>query len=224
MPWRYTPRLGTESSTVHFEFWTFLLVWQIPVFKGAAKPLLGNPIDAGHFHGYDGLGDVPDPKAPGLEMVQKEGAVSAMIRIINENPGEVRAAALGCRRQRHSLLFNFKNDVLVLRSHWLPWHRSPTWLWLWGWTHLCRASSEGSTSWEATPNVSQVKVDAHLPVGFVQLAFVWSARGNTTVCGEFNFTADPEAAYIVLKEYQCPIYLACWEFTCHSKLSWVTSK
>lgn len=50
---------------------------------------------------------------------------------------------------------------------------------------------------------------------------VWSARGNTTVCGEFNFTADPEAAYVVLKEYQCPTYLACWEFTCHSKLSWV---
>lgn len=50
---------------------------------------------------------------------------------------------------------------------------------------------------------------------------VWSARGNTTVCGEFNFTSDPEAAYVVLKEYQCPTYLACWEFTCHSKLSWV---
>lgn len=52
-------------------------------------------------------------------------------------------------------------------------------------------------------------------------ARVRSARGNTTVCGEFNFTADPEAAYVVLKEYQCPTYLACWEFTCHSKLSWV---
>lgn len=43
------------------------------------------------------------------------------------------------------------------------------------------------------------------------------------MCGEFNFTADPEAAYIVLKEYQCPVYLACWEFTCHSKLSWVST-
>lgn len=71
-------------------------MWQIPVFKGAAKPLLGNTINAGHFHGYDGLGDVPDPNAPGLDMVQKEGAVSAMIRIINENPGEVRGDTLKC--------------------------------------------------------------------------------------------------------------------------------
>lgn len=47
------------------------------------------------------------------------------------------------------------------------------------------------------------------------------ARGNTTVCGEFNFAVDPEAAYIVLKEYRCPTYLAGWEFTCYNKLTWV---
>lgn len=63
---------------------------QIPVFKGAAKPILGNNIDAGHFHGQDGLGDAPDSNAPSLDMVQKESAVAAMIRIVNENPGEVR--------------------------------------------------------------------------------------------------------------------------------------
>lgn len=49
------------------------------------------------------------------------------------------------------------------------------------------------------------------------------ARGNTTVCGEFNFAADPEAAYIVLNEFICPIYIATWEFTCYSKLPWVRS-
>lgn len=46
-------------------------------------------VTAGDFHGKDGLGDAPDPQAPGLELVQKEGAVSAMIRIVDENPGEV---------------------------------------------------------------------------------------------------------------------------------------
>lgn len=74
---------------VHFKIF-FPFLCQIPVFKGAAKPVLGNSIDAGHFHGLDGLGDAPDPNAPGLDLVQKEGAVSAMIRIVNENPGEVR--------------------------------------------------------------------------------------------------------------------------------------
>lgn len=51
--------------------------------------------------------------------------------------------------------------------------------------------------------------------------FCSTARGNTTVCGEFNFAADPEAAFIVLNDYHCPVYLACWEFTCRSKLPWV---
>eukprot|EP00066_Takifugu_rubripes_P017401 XP_011606667.1 PREDICTED: inosine-uridine preferring nucleoside hydrolase-like isoform X1 [Takifugu rubripes] len=144
---------------------------EIPVFKGAAKPLLGNAIDAGHFHGYDGLGDVPDANAPGLDMVQKEGAVSAMIRIINENPGKVSLVAT-----------------------------APL-------TNLALA----------------VRMDPSLPSklrGLYIMGGNTESRGNTTVCGEFNFTADPEAAYIVLKEYQCPTYLACWEFTCHSKLSW----
>lgn len=59
------------------------------MFKGAAKPILGNSISASDFHGQDGLGDAPDPTAPGLDLVQKEGAVSAMIRIVNENPGDV---------------------------------------------------------------------------------------------------------------------------------------
>lgn len=73
------------------------MLWpQIPVFKGADKPLLGKCIHAGHFHGMDGLGDVPDSAAPGLDLVQEEGAVSAMIRLVNENPGEVRLSVSVC--------------------------------------------------------------------------------------------------------------------------------
>ncbi|XP_035030051.2 inosine-uridine preferring nucleoside hydrolase isoform X1 [Hippoglossus stenolepis] len=144
---------------------------EIPVFKGAAKPILGNTIDAGHFHGQDGLGDAPDPNPPGLDMVQKEGAVSAMIRIVNENPGEVSLVAT-----------------------------APL-------TNLALA----------------VKLDPSLPSklrGLYIMGGNTESRGNVTVCGEFNFVADPEAAYIVLNEFQCPTYLACWEFTCYSKLSW----
>ncbi|KAI3356367.1 hypothetical protein L3Q82_017600 [Scortum barcoo] len=102
---------------------------EVPVFKGAAKPILGNSISGGHFHGQDGLGDAPDPNAPSLDL-----------------------------------------DFSLL------------------------------------------------PVNIQTKKCI--TRGNTTVCGEFNFAADPEAAYIVLNDYQCPTYLACWEFTCYSKLSW----
>ena len=37
------------------------------------------------------------------------------------------------------------------------------------------------------------------------------ARGNVSVCSEFNFYFDPEAAFIVLDEYCCPIELLTWE-------------
>uniref|UniRef100_A0A3B3ZAN4 Inosine/uridine-preferring nucleoside hydrolase domain-containing protein n=1 Tax=Periophthalmus magnuspinnatus TaxID=409849 RepID=A0A3B3ZAN4_9GOBI len=46
------------------------------------------------------------------------------------------------------------------------------------------------------------------------------SRGNTTVCGEFNFVADTEAAYIVLDRFTCPTYIAAWEFSCASSLPW----
>lgn len=42
------------------------------------------------FHGKDGLGDVPDPNAPGKELLQKEHGVLAILRIANEHPGQVR--------------------------------------------------------------------------------------------------------------------------------------
>ncbi|XP_030613508.1 inosine-uridine preferring nucleoside hydrolase [Archocentrus centrarchus] len=145
---------------------------EIPVFKGAAKPILGDSgISAGHFHGKDGLGDAPDCNAPGLELVQKENAVTAIIRIVNENPGEVSLAATA----------PLTNLALAMR------------------------------------------MDPSLPSKLKALYIMGGnteSRGNTTVCGEFNFTADPEAAYVVLNEYHCPTYLACWEFTCHSMLSW----
>ncbi|XP_015253650.1 PREDICTED: inosine-uridine preferring nucleoside hydrolase-like [Cyprinodon variegatus] len=68
-----------------------------------------------------------------------------------------------------------------------------------------------------------VRMDPSLPrklKGLYIMGGNTESRGNITVCGEFNFTSDPEAAYIVLNDYQCPTYLACWEFTCYNKLPW----
>lgn len=56
------------------------------------------------------------------------------------------------------------------------------------------------------------------------MLFVFAARGNTTVCAEFNFAADPEAAYIVLNRFFCPTYIATWEFCCENKLPWVRAQ
>ncbi|RXN28025.1 inosine-uridine preferring nucleoside hydrolase-like protein [Labeo rohita] len=218
---------------------------EIPVFRGATKSLLGQTISAGDFHGKDGLGDAPHPDAPGLDLVQKEGAVSAMIRIVNENPGEVSLVATA----------PLTNVALAVKL-------DPTFpqklkgLYLMGGNTDCTRPTpiESASAIEA-----RVRADFDLRLGRAaimsvigkkcvraQFAARWGdgdvrtvchdsvknrssrqricdkmkARGNITVCGEYNFAADPEAAYIVLNEFICPVYIASWEFTCRSELPW----
>ncbi|KAJ8253507.1 hypothetical protein GJAV_G00213920 [Gymnothorax javanicus] len=144
---------------------------EIPVFRGASKPILGNTLRAGHFHGQDGLGDAPDPNAPGLELIQKEGAVAAMTRIAREHPGEVSLVATG----------PLTNLALAVRTD---------------------------------PTFPGLLKGLYIMGGNIE------SRGNCAVCAEFNFAADPEAAYIALNEFLCPTYIATWEFTCRSKLPW----
>ncbi|XP_071320332.1 inosine-uridine preferring nucleoside hydrolase-like [Trachinotus anak] len=143
----------------------------IPVYRGFAEPLLTRKLHAGDFHGKDGLGDVPDPDAPGLELLQEEKAVQAIIKIVDENPGEVTLVAT-----------------------------APL-------TNLAVA----------------VKLDPSLPKKLKALYIMGGnieSRGNTTECGEFNFVADPESAYVVLDRYTCPTYIASWEFSCRNSLPW----
>ncbi|XP_076579983.1 inosine-uridine preferring nucleoside hydrolase-like [Chaetodon auriga] len=143
----------------------------IPVYRGCEQPLLAEPRHAGDFHGKDGLGDVPDPDAPGLDMLQKEKAQQAMIDIVNCHPGEVTLVATAAL------------------------------------TNLAVA----------------VQLDPSFPKNLKALYIMGGnteSRGNTTVCGEFNFVVDPEAAYIVLERYTCPTYIASWEFSCRNSLPW----
>ncbi|XP_026219445.1 inosine-uridine preferring nucleoside hydrolase-like [Anabas testudineus] len=143
----------------------------IPVYRGCKMPLVASKQHAGDYHGKDGLGDVPDPSAPGLELLQKNKAAQAMIKIVNENQGEVTLVAV-----------------------------APL-------TNLAVA----------------VQLDPSLPKKLKALYIMGGnteSRGNTTMCGEFNFVADPEAAHIVLNRYTCPTYIATWEFSCRNSLPW----
>ncbi|XP_040281164.1 pyrimidine-specific ribonucleoside hydrolase RihA-like isoform X2 [Bufo bufo] len=144
---------------------------QIPVYKGAARSLLGNSLHASGYHGVDGLGDVPDSTSPDLDLLQKEHAVLAMIRMVNEYPRQVSLVVTG----------PLTNLALALNMD---------------------------------PTFPRKIQNLFIMGGNME------SRGNTTVCGEFNFACDPEAAYIVLNGFDCPTHIATWEFTCSNALSW----
>lgn len=68
----------------------------IPVHRGCDRTLIGTQnVLAVHYHGLDGLGDVPDPDAPDASFMQEENAVLAMIRLVNQFPGQITLLCIG---------------------------------------------------------------------------------------------------------------------------------
>ena len=51
----------------------------------------------------------------------------------------------------------------------------------------------------------------YFPINQSTFNFMFIGMGNTIPGAEFNFRCDPEAAFIVLENSQCPIYVAPWE-------------
>ncbi|MBN3299628.1 IUNH hydrolase, partial [Amia calva] len=146
---------------------------EVPVFCGAACPLVGtSDLLTSHF-GTDGLGDRPEDSDPELwrTQIQREHAVNAMIEMVSQHRGQVSLVALG----------PLTNLALAVRMD---------------------------------PTFPQKLKDLFIMGGNME------GKGNRTVCGEFNFVMDPEAAYVVLEEFSCPTYIATWDFTCRNKLPW----
>lgn len=67
---------------------------KIPVYKGCAKPLIGEGPDATHYHGKDGMGDVANPEEVNMDLIQSEHATLALLRLVNQFPGEITLIAL----------------------------------------------------------------------------------------------------------------------------------
>ncbi|XP_072470721.1 nucleoside hydrolase-like isoform X1 [Notamacropus eugenii] len=68
-----------------------------------------------------------------------------------------------------------------------------------------------------------VKMDPTFPKKIKNMSIMGGnmySRGNIDICAEFNFAADPEAAYIVLNEYTCPTSITTWEFASSHSLPW----
>lgn len=60
---------------------------QVPVYEGCRLPLIAPFDDSSYVHGVDGFGGANFPKA--AQRPETENAVSALIRLINDNPGEL---------------------------------------------------------------------------------------------------------------------------------------
>lgn len=67
----------------------------IPVYKGACKPLHGDRISASFCHGEDGFGECPDPEAPSIECLQQEHAVQALVKLADRLKGQLTLICLG---------------------------------------------------------------------------------------------------------------------------------
>ncbi|XP_077284162.1 nucleoside hydrolase-like [Arctopsyche grandis] len=66
----------------------------IPVYRGADSSILTTP-PVSPFFGEDGMGDIPVSNPPTPDLAQLEHAVNALIRLVDENPGEITLLALG---------------------------------------------------------------------------------------------------------------------------------
>ena len=58
------------------------------------------------------------------------------------------------------------------------------------------------------------RIDPNFGKNFKKLVIMggnYEGKGNITICSEFNFHFDPEAALVVLAEFTCPIVLTTWE-------------
>jgi purine nucleosidase len=85
--------VGLEHTLRNALTLTEIIGQDIPVYSGCAQPLVHFQEDAAFAHGNDGLGDVG--LVPQRREAETEHAVTALIRMANESPGELTVAAIG---------------------------------------------------------------------------------------------------------------------------------
>lgn len=65
----------------------------VPVARGSALPLFRSPVDAGYYHGKNGIGEVTLPAPRGTVVAQR--AVDLIVQKVMDAPGELTLVALG---------------------------------------------------------------------------------------------------------------------------------
>lgn len=85
--------LGIDTVTANACWLMSEFAPQVPVFRGAACPLVGKPVEAAHIHGNNGLGGYPRPDVQ-IDVADTPAAVK-IIELAHQHPGELEIVALG---------------------------------------------------------------------------------------------------------------------------------
>lgn len=85
--------VGLEHTLRNALLLTEVVGQDIPVYAGCERPLVMFQEDAASAHGNDGLGEVG--LVPQRRTAEAEHAVTALLRLVNEAPGELTLAAIG---------------------------------------------------------------------------------------------------------------------------------
>jgi inosine-uridine nucleoside N-ribohydrolase len=87
----------------------------VPVYAGAQSSIITTNSDqTAGFHGHDGLNDIKMPK-PTFDLAQKDHAVTALMKIINQNPKNIAIISLA-PLTNIALLYKLHPDVIDLIS------------------------------------------------------------------------------------------------------------
>jgi len=104
--------VGVEQVTENvLRLLPFLGREDIPVFRGASRPLIGQPRHAEGVHGSNGLGDVRLDDAG--KRLENAGAPEGMLRLARENPG-LSLVALG---PLTNVAITLNRDAAVKMAH-----------------------------------------------------------------------------------------------------------
>lgn len=87
----------------------------IPVARGAEKPMMRERLDAAHIHGREGMGTYV-PQAPKHLKCIEGSAEDNMFRIIKENPHEITLCLLGPQTNAGLLLTKYPEAAKLLKQ------------------------------------------------------------------------------------------------------------
>lgn len=145
------------------------------------------------YHGNDGFNDVEFHWEPDVSKASREPAVDAIKRIVSDHPGM--ELELYCTLYTHAtkMYLQFFFATLTFSA-------------LGEVTMVCLAPLTNlALALKTAPSVAADLKEVVLMGGNIE------GVGNTSIAAEFNFHADPEAAFVVLDAARCPVVVVSWE-------------